>query len=135
MTNYFFSATENCFYSIQLKNDYLSAGTWPSDAVGITDQMYEEFILPCPNKERIANASGFPSWRVVEEDSLPSRIKRKKSQMSKASDNISILNNLADLGMADEKDKKDLLSWRIYQALLYKFDPEDPGAEFPAPPK
>lgn len=43
MENYVYSAIANSFYPVSLKYLYENAGTWPDDAIAISDEDFELF--------------------------------------------------------------------------------------------
>lgn len=62
MTKYFSSATSG-FFDDALKPSYDAAGTWPEDAVKVSDEVWQEFISsPASGKQLGADSSGSPTW-------------------------------------------------------------------------
>lgn len=43
MGSYAYSALTNSFYPVSLKHLYENAGTWPEDAIAISDEDFEHF--------------------------------------------------------------------------------------------
>ena len=62
--NYYWSKTTCAFYPMELKAAYDAAGTWPSDAVGVSDAVFDEYALSQPpdGKWRGAGSDGMPAW-------------------------------------------------------------------------
>ncbi|EHT4047260.1 tail fiber assembly protein [Escherichia coli] len=59
----YFSAAENAFYASELRDDYAAAGTWPADAIAVSDVVYATFIAEPPEgKFRGVDDSGLPCW-------------------------------------------------------------------------
>lgn len=46
--NYAYSASKNAFYSYEWKGEYDAAGTWPADAVDVSDDVWKEFSSEPP---------------------------------------------------------------------------------------
>jgi hypothetical protein len=64
MKNYIYSAKNNAFYPISMKEVYQAAGSWPRDGKPIEDSVYIEFAASVPpvGMARIASKSGLPAW-------------------------------------------------------------------------
>lgn len=60
---YAYSASKNAFYSHEWKEDYDAAGTWPADAVDVSDDVWKEYSSEPPaGKVRASDSSGMPVW-------------------------------------------------------------------------
>lgn len=63
MKSKYFSPAENAFYATELKESYVSAGSWPTDAIEVQESLYLEFVAEPPaGKYRGVNNSGMPCW-------------------------------------------------------------------------
>ncbi|WP_079518060.1 tail fiber assembly protein [Kosakonia radicincitans] len=72
MTTYF-SATTRGFYPDAFKSDYDAAGTWPADAIEVTDAQWKEYTGAAPDGKQLgSDSSGAPVW--VDIPSLPSDV-------------------------------------------------------------
>ncbi|MBJ9237124.1 hypothetical protein GHV37_21035 [Citrobacter koseri] len=62
---YYFSAATLGFYTNVLKDKYDAAGSWPVDAVEITEEEWEEFTVP-PDDGRVlgVDENGHPAWAL-----------------------------------------------------------------------
>ncbi|CND93075.1 Uncharacterised protein [Yersinia rohdei] len=40
----FYSAIDNSFYPDELREQYVTAGNWPDDAVEVSNKLFQEFI-------------------------------------------------------------------------------------------
>lgn len=67
-----FSASRNAFYRHDLKERYKATGSWPADAVEVTDDVYQEFKSAdaATGKQRDADANGRPCWVDIPPASL-----------------------------------------------------------------
>ena len=63
MNNYIYSAALNMICATVLKKDYELAGTWPDDAVTLSEQHAVEFMAAAPQgKMMAAGIDGLPAW-------------------------------------------------------------------------
>ncbi|EOH3176922.1 tail fiber assembly protein, partial [Enterobacter asburiae] len=60
-SDYVFSATTLGFYPVELQEVYEQNGTWPGDALPVTNETYLEFLSPPEGKMRGA-LNGLPVW-------------------------------------------------------------------------
>ncbi|GKX61405.1 DUF4376 domain-containing protein [Leminorella grimontii] len=61
---YYYSPSENMFYPEALKSNYLNTGSFPTDAIEVSDDIYIEFVAtePPAGKVRQAGNDGAPMW-------------------------------------------------------------------------
>lgn len=63
MTTYFYSASENTFLPVILKEQYQKFGTFPEDATEINDEVAVIYMgMPPEGKLRSAGLDGMPMW-------------------------------------------------------------------------
>lgn len=91
MTDYVFSPAENAFYLVALKDDYLSAGTWPSDGINIDAEDALVFMgEPPEGKVRGIGDDGLPCWvdlpPPTHEEQLAAADSEKQSRIDQAND-------------------------------------------------
>lgn len=61
--NYYFSPSRLAFYAASMESAYIAAGSWPSDAVGISDTTWQTYIQQPPSGMALgADANGNPTW-------------------------------------------------------------------------
>lgn len=60
--NYYFSPTTTGFYPVSLKGAYVSAGSFPSDAVLIDDSVFATYSKNPPSGYVRGESGGAPSW-------------------------------------------------------------------------
>jgi hypothetical protein len=66
MSEYIYSAKNNAFYPVDMKEDYVTAGSWPDDGKEVSQGCFLEFTSAShTDKYRIAGADGFPVWEAV----------------------------------------------------------------------
>lgn len=63
MNRYIYSPLENAFYAVALRTSYEVNGTWPVDAVEISDDISAVYMAEPPEeKTRAAGSDGYPVW-------------------------------------------------------------------------
>ena len=128
MEVYFFSATTNTFYMESMKDDYVMAGTWPSDAIEVSEAVFQEYCgQPPSGKTRGADDSGMPAWVDLpprsDEDIIVGNTGHKQFLIKEASQEISILTDATDPNIVDPVDPNDvalLREWKLYRIALNK---------------
>lgn len=132
--SYFYNSKEKAFYSPELKDSYLEAGTWCEDMLEVTQDIYEEYIQPKKDMQLGSSVEGNPCWIKSEINPAISLAKRKAMELRRASEKIAVIQNVIEMGLADEKDQNDINDWKRYQAFVYKFDPSE-SKDFPNAPE
>lgn len=81
MWNYFYSALTNSFYPVSLKHLYENAGTWPEDAIAISDEDFEHFTgTPPLGMQRRVGEDGLPVWKPIPPLTLEQEIIRAENE-------------------------------------------------------
>jgi len=58
-----FSASRKAFFPADLRDDYEAAGSWPDDAVEVSEQVWRAFVAQPPEGKAIgAGDDGQPAW-------------------------------------------------------------------------
>ncbi len=139
MTMYFSAAT-NGFYSDLWKGAYEEAGTWPADAVEISENWHEYLVrMQGSGKNVTANEYGQPvlaDQQPPKREELISQAEAKRATlMDEATRAITPLQDAFDLGLATDEEKQRLLAWKKYRVLLSRVDTETaPDIEWPELP-
>lgn len=131
MDMFVFSPSKNLIYPVQLMNSYVDAGTWPGDAVAISDSMGMEFINPAPaGKVRVVE-NGLPVWSDIPPptaDELIATAKAKQQALiNEAASIIAPMKDALDGDYIDDTDKPKLIEWQKYRYELTKVDPANPA--------
>jgi hypothetical protein len=64
MNKYCYSASMNAFYPFAMRLDYETAGSWPDDALVVSDEVAFDFMAEPPEKQiRVAGEDGLPQWK------------------------------------------------------------------------
>ncbi|WP_063658143.1 tail fiber assembly protein [Candidatus Arsenophonus triatominarum] len=137
--NFVYSAKENLIYDASIKQQYIDAGSWPDDAVFISDEMAEEFSQHPLEKYRVAGKNGLPEWRMYPpptKEKLVARAESDKQQLLlDASKIIAPLQDAVDLEMATEDEKKRLIAWKKYRVFVNRTDVSTaPDIDWPKKP-
>ncbi|WP_193139545.1 tail fiber assembly protein [Enterobacter asburiae] len=136
--NYAYSASKNAFYSYEWKGEYDAAGTWPADAVDVSDDVWKEFSSEPPaGKVRASDSSGMPVWV---DKPAPSNLELRKAALTDLSNKYkedSYLLNMAWVAAAvkygtGEASRKDAITTQL-NALdaQYKTDRSAIIAQYP----
>ncbi|HEY1843643.1 MAG TPA: tail fiber assembly protein [Buttiauxella sp.] len=143
MNQYIYSLSENAFYAVALKNTYELSGTWPTDAVEISDSIFNEFTGAAPiGKTRVAGSDGYPTWadkpEPTHEELVAAADAEKQERIGKANDYMSSKQwpGKAALGRlkGDELERYGL--WLDYLDALEAVDTSSaPGINWPAAPE
>lgn len=132
MNNFYYSKSENAFYSLALKEQYVSAGSWPDDAFPVEDSVYEVFALSTPpdKKIRVPGDDGLPAWGDIpspSDDDIIAANERTKLQLRSIADSeIEWRQDAVDAGIAMEEETAALAEWKKYRVLLMRVDTADP---------
>ncbi len=133
-----YSASKNAFYSYEWKDEYDAAGTWPADAVDVSDDTWREYSAEPPvGKFLSSDASGMPVWI---DKPAPSNLELRKAALTDLSNKYkedSYLLNMAWVAAAvkdgtGEASRKDAITTQL-NALdtQYKTDRAAIIAQYP----
>jgi len=137
--NYVYSPSTNGMYPISMKPDYVRAGSWPKDAIEISDDIYNEFSQNPPDGKMRSAVDGLPSWVDVplptESELIAEAEGMKAALMYEATLMIDPLQDAVDLEMATSEEKKLLNEWKKYRVLLNRINvAEVSGIAWPEKP-
>ncbi|CAM6972568.1 Tail fiber assembly protein [Citrobacter portucalensis] len=141
MSDYMFSPSENAFYLVTLKEDYLSAGTWPTDGIDMKDEDVTAFMGEAPEgKMRGVGSDGLPCWVNVPPPTAEELVERAElmrgSLVAEARDKISLWQTELQLGIISDDDKASLIAWMKYIQALNAVDTSTaPDIEWPVKPE
>lgn len=136
---YFFSAKTLLFYPKNMMDEYKASGSWPNDAIEVSEDIYKEFLTSPKGKTRSATSNGTPCWIDVPlptHENLVSLAEQKKNRLfAEANTAIAPLQDAQDLDMATGNEQDLLLAWKKYRVLLNRVDTSTAlGIEWPTPP-
>lgn len=141
MENYVYSAISNSFYPVSLKYLYENAGTWPDDAIAISDEDFEVFTgTPPIGMQRSVGENGLPVWQSIppltrEQEILIAENERQRLLVF-AQQKISLWQTELQLGIISDEDKDSLIAWIGYIKAVQSVDTSTaPDIEWPLPPQ
>lgn len=142
MTDYVFSPAENAFYLVALKDDYLSAGTWPSDGISVDTDDAIAFMGEAPEgKVRGIGDDRLPCWvdlpPPTHEEQLAAADTEKQSRIDQANDymNGKQWPGKAALGRLKGDELAQYNLWLDYLDALEAVDTASaPDINWPTPP-
>ncbi|WP_387464651.1 tail fiber assembly protein [Photorhabdus sp. RM323S] len=125
--NYVFSALNKAFYPILLQQDYIEAGSWPTDPIFVTDNTFSQFSgTPLEGKILSAGEDNLPCWADIPpatKKELISIAKIQKTQLlSLANEKIAPLVDAVELDMATNEEMFLLKEWKKYRVILSRVD-------------
>ncbi|MGL5280726.1 MAG: tail fiber assembly protein [Plesiomonas shigelloides] len=128
---YFFSSSTNAFYPSELKDSYVSANSWPLDAVEVSDEAAEKFMGEPPTGQvRAGDSNGMPTWipsPPPSSDELVGMAEEKKANLQRESeDAIKPLERAKSLGIATPQELSLLTEWEKYSVYLMRVDTSKP---------
>ncbi|MFV9298582.1 tail fiber assembly protein [Citrobacter amalonaticus] len=135
--NQVYSPSENIFYAVEYKASYLTSGSWPPDAVNVSDEIFAEFTgTPPTGKMMVSGGDGLPAWGDIPSPSIDDIIadnERTKLQLRAIADSeIEWRQDAVDTELATEEETAELVEWKKYRVLLMRVDTAAP--EWPTPP-
>ncbi|ELY4585350.1 tail fiber assembly protein [Enterobacter kobei] len=137
MERVFYSASQGGFYLGGDKALYEAAGTWPDDAMEISQRWYE-ILLDGQSKgsEITVNDYGQPVLTKPVIDHVAVAESERLQRINEAAEAIAPLQDAADLGIATDAEEKALSSWKLYRVMLNRLDVSTaPDIEWPETPQ
>lgn len=139
---YYYSPSVNAFYSDELKQDYISAGTFPDDAITVSTSIWMKYAGEGPplGMIRVSGEDGMPKWSPKPEDSQEDKVKKvedKKSEILSEIINVThIWQTQLSLKIINDSDKSKLKEWMLYAQKIQSIDASKaPDIVWPEPPK
>ncbi|PHM59115.1 phage tail fiber assembly [Xenorhabdus stockiae] len=126
--NYYYSAKNNAFYPISMKQDYIDSSSWPDDGIEVNESIFTEFAgnIPPKGKVRIADENGFPAWGDIPpptKEELQQKLERKKqSLLNDADTQIMRLERIIKRNIATADESNRLDNWELYSIALSRLD-------------
>lgn len=128
-----FSPSTLSFYPPELQSDYDAAGTWPTDGVEVSEEVYNECTEARTSGKIIsADADGMPVISDAPPPTTAQLIAAAVSEKSRltaiCSYQIGVLTNATDPDVVADPDPADtalLILWKKYQQDLRKVIPSE----------
>ncbi|WP_333012677.1 tail fiber assembly protein [Kluyvera sichuanensis] len=136
-----FSPSQNKFFPVVLKPNYEKAGVWPVDGVGVTYEVYLEFIANPPAGKERGVVDGMPAWVdkpvPTHEQLVVQAAAKQKRLITEANEYIGLKqwSGKAALGRLSDDERAQYNTWLDYLDELEAVKPDDaPDIEWPTPP-
>lgn len=126
----FFSPSESVIYAGALYNEYVAAGTWPSDAVEISDEVARQFhpSNQAPDKVLGTTKDGMPVWVdrfISDEEKISVNTGKKETLLSEATSKITIWQTKLLMGRKlTASEMASLNQWMDYIDAIQAIDAE-----------
>lgn len=134
--NYIFSATDNAFYPLSMRQQYTDAGTWPENGIRVSDDIFNEFTGPAPAGKIRGVVNEMPAWVDLPPPTprqLIDQAEQKKETLRATADKeIVWRQDAVDAELATEEETVALSEWKKYRVLLMRVDASKPV--WPTPP-
>lgn len=135
--SYIFSATDNAFYPLSMRQQYADAGTWPENGIQVSDDIFNEFTGPAPAGKIRGVVNEMPAWVDLPPPTprqLIDLAEQQKETLRAAADKEIVWRQYAvDKGKATEEEAAALIEWQDYRLDLMRVNPEKP--EWPVKPE
>ena len=136
--NWAFSPSNTAFYSYTLKDLFDSAGTWPTDAVDVTDDVRDQFRV-APTGKVLGSVDGQPAWvdapPPTHEEAVTTADTTKAVLLASAQSTISLWQSELLLGSISDADKASLTAWITYIKAVQAVDTSTaPAITWPVQP-
>lgn len=139
--SYFFSGKTLGFYAAHLKENYITAGTWPSDAVEIGEDDYLVFCSQPPTGKMLGSSESRPAWVDIppptQEEIIATAEARKQDLINQANKymNGKQWPGKAAIGRLKEAELEAYDLWLDYLDMLDSVDASTaPDIEWPTMP-
>lgn len=125
----FFSATTCWFYQMDMKQDYIDAGSWPDDAVEMTGKEKETYwTKQAPSGKQLGgNNKGRPVWvdvpPLAHGELVEQAEAKKQSLIAEANQKTQLWQTQLMLDIITEEDKASLKEWMLYVQKVHAVDP------------
>ncbi|HDR2560019.1 TPA: tail fiber assembly protein [Enterobacter ludwigii] len=126
-SNYFFSASTGGFYPSSLRGEYEAAGSWPEDALPISDRWYS-YLNDGQSRGKVIVTDEYGQPVLSEpapftSEQIATFTETKKIElMGVANSRIQPLQDAVELGEATETEAARLIAWKKYRVLLNRVD-------------
>ncbi|SQI42308.1 Caudovirales tail fibre assembly protein [Leminorella richardii] len=139
MKNYIFSAINNMFYPLALREVYDAAGTWPTDGLEVDDALFTKLSGVAPEgKIRVVSEGGLPCWVDIPplsvDELITAAAAEKQRLITVANTVVEPLADAVELEMATAEERQRYDEWRKYRVSLTRVDITAIPINWPLPP-
>ncbi|ELK1207637.1 MULTISPECIES: tail fiber assembly protein [Enterobacteriaceae] len=133
---YLFSPSTLGFYPIEMKEEYLTNGSLPSDVIEVSDSVRNEYNFAPPEGKQLSSSQNMPVWidipPATREELIADAEREKLRLKAVADDEISWRQDAVDAGIATAEETAALSEWKKYRVMLMRVDTAKPV--WPTPP-
>lgn len=126
MNNFLWSAENNAFFPLSMKQQYIDAGSWPENGVIVDDTVFKEFTGSAPDGKIRGVIDGMPGWVDLPPPTpqqLTDQAEQKRITLkSEADAEIAWRQDAVDADIATDKETSELVAWKKYRVLLMRVD-------------
>lgn len=137
---YLWSARNNAFFPVCMKDEYIGGGWDLSDSILVSDDVYHEFLNAAAGKVRSVGVDGMPCWVDAPPPSHAEQVEQasylKSKLQGEAEEAIKPLERAKSIGIATEEELAALTEWERYSVFLMRVDTSlAPNIEWPQKPQ
>ncbi|EHE1279918.1 tail fiber assembly protein [Salmonella enterica] len=133
---YLFSPSTLGFYPIEMKEEYLTNGSLPSDVTEVSDSVRNEYNFTPPEGKQLSSSQNMPVWidipPATREELIADAEREKLRLKAVADDEISWRQDAVDAVIATAEETAALSEWKKYRVMLMRVDTAKPV--WPTPP-
>ncbi|WP_446896622.1 tail fiber assembly protein [Citrobacter freundii] len=133
---YLFSPSTLGFYPIEMKEEYLTNDSLPSDVIEVSDSVRNEYNFAPPEGKQLSSSQNMPVWidipPAAREELIADAEREKLRLKAVADDEISWRQDAVDAGIATAEETAALSEWKKYRVMLMRVDTAKPV--WPTPP-
>ncbi|EKT1596845.1 tail fiber assembly protein [Escherichia coli] len=133
---YLFSPSTLGFYPIEMKEEYLTNDSLPSDVIEVSDSVRNEYNFAPPEGKQLSSSQNMPVWidipPATREELIADAEREKLRLKAVADDEISWRQDAVDAGIATAEETAALSEWKKYRVMLMRVDTAKPV--WPTPP-
>lgn len=137
---YYYSASNNSFYPLSLKDDYDVVNTWPSDAVAISEKWYN-YLMEGQMKGKliISNEYGEPKLSepapLTKQELIQLAENKKDELLKEIREKTQIWQTQLALGIISDEDRQSLIQWMLHAQQVAATDTSANPVVWPEQPR
>ncbi|WP_410739294.1 tail fiber assembly protein [Citrobacter sedlakii] len=137
---YYYSASNNSFYPLSLKDDYDVVDSWPSDAVAISEKWYN-YLMEGQMKGKliISNEYGEPILSepapLTKQEQIQFAENKKEELLREIREKTQIWQTQLALGIISDEDRQRLIQWMLHAQQVAVTDTSANPVDWPEQPR
>ncbi|MDM2750296.1 tail fiber assembly protein [Citrobacter sp. Cs237] len=137
---YYYSASNNSFYPLSLKDDYDVVDSWPSDAVAISEKWYNYLMEGLmKGKLIISNEYGEPILSepapLTKQELIQFAENKKEELLREIREKTQIWQTQLALGIISDEDRQRLIQWMLHAQQVAVTDTSANPVDWPEQPR